>query len=107
MNYEKAMLLVNPTAGNESAPDFKDQLFEKLNGHFDQVDVIETECARHITDFADKACKEKYEAFFVMDGDGSVSEAIAGLAEKKDKPKFGSLLLGAVNDLARALGDRP
>lgn len=40
---KKAMLLVNPTAGNESVPDFKDHLFEKLNGHFDQVDVIETE----------------------------------------------------------------
>ena len=66
--------------------------------------MIETEYAGHITDLADKACKEKYEAFFVMGGDGSVSEAIAGLAEKKDKPKFGFLPLGTVNDLARALG---
>lgn len=38
-----------------------------------------------------------------MGGDGSVSEAIADLAEKKDKPKFGFLPLGTVNDLARAL----
>lgn len=50
---KKAMLLVNPTAGKGSAPDFKDQLFKKLNGHFDQVDVIETEYAGHITDLAD------------------------------------------------------
>lgn len=43
--------------------------------------MIETEYAGHITDPADEACKEKHEDFFVMGSDGSVSEAIAGLAE--------------------------
>ena len=99
----KAMLVVNPTAGNESAPHFKKDFSKKLEEHFEHVDVIETEYEGHIEELAEKACEEDYEGFFVMGGDGSVSEAIAGLAEKDNQPKFGFIPMGTVNDLARAL----
>lgn len=36
-------------------------------------------------------------------GDGTVSEAIVGLADKEYQPKFGFIPMGTVNDLARVL----
>lgn len=100
---KKVLLAVNPTAGNEQAGDFKDKLINKLNVHFDEVVCVMTEYAGHITELAQKSSKENFDAFFVMGGDGTVSEAIAGLAEKEYKPKFGFIPMGTVNDLARAL----
>lgn len=100
---KKVLLAVNPTAGNEQAGEFKDRLIEKLNSYFETVDAQMTEYAGHIGELAKKACEEKYDAFFVMGGDGTVSEAISGLAEQEYKPKFGFIPMGTVNDLARAL----
>lgn len=100
---KKVLLAVNPTAGNEEAGDFKDRLIEKLNTYFETVDAQMTEYEGHIAELAHKACEEKYDAFFVMGGDGTVSEAISGLSEQDYKPIFGFIPMGTVNDLARAL----
>lgn len=55
------------------------------------------------TSFCKQACRERYDSVFAMGGDGTVNEAINGLAEQPYIPKFGFFPLGTVNDLARAL----
>lgn len=101
---KKAMLIVNPTSGGEKAPEYKDQLKEKLNEYFDQVEVLITEAENDATKFAKNASEEKYHSLFVMGGDGTVNEAVAGIADKEYRPKFGFIPMGTVNDLGRSLG---
>lgn len=99
----KVMLVVNPSSGGEKAPQFKDLAVEVLNEKFDEVIVKETKGAGDATEFGKEACAERYDAFFVMGGDGTVNEGISGLAEQEYRPNFGFFPLGTVNDLARAL----
>lgn len=100
----KAMLVINPSSGGEKARAYKDLAEAVLRLRFDQVVVRETKGAGDATQFGREACQERYNAFFVMGGDGTVNEGISGLAEQEYRPKFGFFPLGTVNDLARALG---
>ena len=99
----KAMLVVNPSSGGEKAPEYKDLAVEVLQDRFDEVIVKETKGAGDATEFGREACENRYDAFFVMGGDGTVNEGISGLAEQEYRPHFGFFPLGTVNDLARAL----
>lgn len=99
----KAMLVVNPSSGGEKAPEYKDLAIDVLQERFDTVDVRETTGAGDATEFGREACEQRYDAFFVMGGDGTVNEGISGLAEQDYRPQFGFFPLGTVNDLARAL----
>lgn len=100
---KKAVLIVNPSSGNEEAKDYKKQAQEKLESFFDEVEVRETEQGGDATKFAREAAEEKVDSVFAMGGDGTVNEAISGLAEQEYRPKFGFFPLGTVNDLARSL----
>lgn len=99
-----ALLIVNPSSGGEKAPEFQKQASEKLENYFDRVIVKETEKAGDATRFAREAAQAKFDSVFVMGGDGTVNEAISGLAPEAERPHFGFFPLGTVNDLARALG---
>ena len=99
----KAMLIVNPSAGGEKAPEYAVHAEKKLKTLFDLVEVKETEKGGDAKDFAKHASENNYEAVFVMGGDGTVNEGISGLAHDGNKTKFGFFPLGTVNDLARAL----
>lgn len=100
---KKAVLIVNPSSGNEEAKKYSSQAREKLEQFFDQVEVKETEKGGDATDFARKAAEEKVDSVFAMGGDGTVNEAISGLAEQDYRPNFGFFPLGTVNDLGRSL----
>jgi len=100
---KKAVLIINPSSGNEAAKDYEEQAREKLEGFFDEVEVRKTEQEGDATKFAREAAEEKADSVFAMGGDGTVNEAISGLAGQDYRPKFGFFPLGTVNDLARSL----
>lgn len=100
---KKAVLIVNPSSGNEEALEYESQAERKLSLFFDEVEVKRTAKANDATEFAKQAAEEKVDSVFAMGGDGTVNEAISGLAEQEYRPKFGFFPLGTVNDLGRSL----
>lgn len=101
---KKAMLIINPSSGNEKAKSYKNLAKEKLESYFDELEIKYTEKAGDAKTFARKCADNKYDSLFVMGGDGTVNEAINGIAEQEYIPNFGFFPLGTVNDLSRALG---
>jgi diacylglycerol kinase (ATP) len=98
------MFIVNPSSGKELAGDFKDQTIETLTSMGYEVDVRETQGQGDATNFARQACQEQYDLVTAMGGDGTINEAVNGLAEQQHRPLFSFIPLGTVNDFARALG---
>lgn len=100
---KKAVLIVNPSSGNEEAQEYEKLVKEKLTDIFNEVEVQHTRDTGDATKFANQAVKDKVDSVFAMGGDGTVNEVISGLAEQEYRPKFGFFPLGTVNDLARSL----
>lgn len=98
------MFILNPSSGKELAGDFKEQTIETLTSMGYEVTVKETQGAEDATNFARQACREKYDLVTAMGGDGTINEAVNGLAEQPHRPLFSFIPLGTVNDFARALG---
>ncbi|WP_110926600.1 diacylglycerol/lipid kinase family protein [Bacillus massiliglaciei] len=101
---KKAMLIINPTAGKDHAPALGPHAESVLQQLYDQVIVCQTEKEGDAAAFAGRACQEAFDAVIAMGGDGTVNEAVNGLAEYRRRPSFGVIPLGTVNDFARALG---
>lgn len=100
----KALLIINPSSGSESAPALASVMEEKLNTMYDSIVVRYTEKAGDATTFAQEAAEAHFDAVFAMGGDGTVNETVSGLAEQAFRPAFSFIPLGTVNDLARSLG---
>ncbi len=100
---QKALLVVNPSSGGEQAKEYEQRAHEKLETMFDEVVVLHTKKAGDAKNFTREAAEKKYHSVFVMGGDGTVNEGISGIAEQENRPNFGFIPLGTVNDLARAL----
>lgn len=99
-----AMLIVNPSSGNEAAMTYQSRVEEKLKNLYDSVIVKFTEKAGDATRFAREAAENKLDLVMVMGGDGTVNEGVTGLAQQPHRPAFSFIPFGTVNDLARALG---
>lgn len=100
----KAMLIINPSSGQEKGLKFEEEATAALKKQHEEVTVKYTEGEGDATRFAEEASFGKYDALVAMGGDGTINESINGLAEKDHKPVFGFVPLGTVNDFARALG---
>lgn len=100
----EALLIVNPSSGNEEAKKLADSVKAKLAHSYDKVTVKYTEKSGDAAKFAREGAHLKVETVFVMGGDGTVNEGISGLAEQEYRPDFSFIPLGTVNDLARAVG---
>ncbi|MBM6741359.1 diacylglycerol/lipid kinase family protein [Enterococcus gallinarum] len=98
----KALLIVNPSSGGEKAAEYEELATKKLQELFDEVAVAHTEKAGDAERFASEAVGS-VDSVFAMGGDGTVNEAISGIASHEERPRFGFFPLGTVNDLARAL----
>lgn len=99
----KALLIVNPSSGQERAKNYEGRAKKKLQDLFDSVEVKYTEKAGDGERFARQAAREKFHSVFTMGGDGTVHEAINGLAGEENPPRYGALPFGTVNDLDRSL----
>ena len=101
---DTVMLIVNPSSGKELGKEHAAAAEDVLRERYSNVDVRFTEKADDATHFAKEAASKQYKAVIAMGGDGTLNEAVTGLAEADHRPDFGIIPLGTVNDLARALG---
>jgi diacylglycerol kinase (ATP) len=101
--WMKAMIILNPSSGKEKATDYAEKIEETLRNQYDDIEIRRTEKEGDATAFATEACIALYDAVIAMGGDGTINEAINGLAEQAHRPALGIIPLGTVNDFARAL----
>ncbi len=100
---KKAMVIMNPNAGQEKAMDYKKQLNEELSTNYSTVDLRETRGEGDATDWAQEAGEKDYDLVVAVGGDGTVNETINGLAVLDEPPLLAIIPMGTVNDLAQAL----
>lgn len=101
---KRAMIILNPSSGNEAAIKYKPDLIEALETKQYDVIVRETKQRYDATKFAEEAVKEHMDYVVAVGGDGTINEAISGLAEHDHQPLFSFVPFGTVNDFARAIG---
>lgn len=98
------MLIVNPSSGKEEGKEFAEDVNKKLLEMFDEVELKWTEKGGDAERFARNAAQCQFDAVFALGGDGTVNECMSGLATESNRPDFGFIPLGTVNDLGRVLG---
>ncbi|EOL46187.1 YegS//BmrU family lipid kinase [Enterococcus phoeniculicola] len=99
----KAMIILNPSSGQEKAVDFPKQIDEALVVHYEERVLKETKGAGDAKKFAEEAIKENFDLVVSVGGDGTIHEVVNGLAPAEKRPALAIIPLGTVNDLARAL----
>ncbi len=101
---KRAMLIINPSSGKEKAMDFEEEAVAILQQSHIDVTVKYTEKEGDAIRFAGAACENHFDTIVAMGGDGTINEAVNGITMKSERPDFGFIPLGTVNDFARALG---
>lgn len=102
---DKVLIIANPTAGKEQADVYAQSLQKVLQTtHQAEADINYTEKPGDATKWAALAYQSGYDSVFALGGDGTVAEVVQGLMQNEERPNFGFIPLGTVNDLARALG---
>jgi diacylglycerol kinase (ATP) len=101
---KRAMLIINPSSGKEKAMNYEEEAVNILQQNHVDVTVKYTEKEGDAVRFAKTACENHFNTLVAMGGDGTINEAINGLASQSERPNFGFIPLGTVNDFARALG---
>lgn len=99
-----AMVILNPSSGNEAAMDYKEAIVDTVGEKGYDVTVKETEKQDDATKFAKEAVSEGYDYVVGVGGDGTINEVITGLAQYEEQPLFSFVPFGTVNDFARAIG---
>lgn len=103
--FKRVLIIANPTAGKEQAPNYAKSLQGVIQtAHQAQADINYTEKPGDATEWAAQAYQSGYDSVFALGGDGTVAEVVQGLMQNEERPNFGFIPLGTVNDLARALG---
>ncbi|MEI2663103.1 diacylglycerol/lipid kinase family protein [Rossellomorea sp. LJF3] len=100
---KQAMLIVNPSSGKELGEQYSDHALKTMNEMGYETVLRLTKGEGDAMDFAREACEKRYDFLAAMGGDGTINEAINGMAEQEYRPLFGLIPLGTVNDFARAL----
>jgi diacylglycerol kinase (ATP) len=100
---KKARIIYNPTSGREV---FKKELANVLM----RLEVAGFETSAHATTGEGDATKaariaveRRFDLIIIAGGDGTINEAISGIAEAEYRPKVGIIPAGTTNDFARAL----
>jgi diacylglycerol kinase (ATP) len=103
----KALLIVNPTAGGETAADHVPMMRERLGAAVSELDVVVTQGEGDAMRAGERAAREGCERLFVAGGDGTLNEALNGVAQVDGglaRVTFGIVPLGTGNDFASAIG---
>jgi diacylglycerol kinase family enzyme len=98
--FQRLLLVVNPVARTVSRPTLA-VLEKALSADF-KLEVVETAERGHATELARQAAEDGVDLVVVFSGDGTINEALNGLAGTE--AALGVLPGGATNILARALG---
>ena len=103
----KSRLIVNPVSGTDAAPDYLQQINEQLRAGLGDLDIVMTVAPGDALDSAERAAREGCDRLFVAGGDGTLNEALNGVAKVEGglaRTTFGLIPLGTGNDFAQALG---
>jgi diacylglycerol kinase (ATP) len=103
----KARLIVNPVAGSDAGPDYLPLINERLREQVGLMDVVMTVGEGDATRAAAQAVRDGYDRLFIAGGDGTVNEALNGVAAVDGglaRVVFGIIPVGTGNDLVTALG---
>jgi diacylglycerol kinase family enzyme len=98
-SFHRVLLLVNPVARTVSRPTLA--VIEKALSADFKLEVLETVERGHATEIAEQAVGDGIDLLVVFSGDGTINEALNGLAGSETA--LGVLPGGATNILARAL----
>ena len=104
----KSRLIINPVSGTDSAPDHLQTINTRLREAFGEMDIVMTVGAGDAAEAAEAAASAGvYDRLFVAGGDGTLNEAVNGVARVAGalgRITFGLVPLGTGNDFASALG---
>ncbi|HEX7175380.1 MAG TPA: diacylglycerol kinase family protein [Pyrinomonadaceae bacterium] len=103
----KSRLIVNPVSGTDEAPEQLRVINERLRAGVGEMDIVMTVAQGDAARAASEAVGAGYEQLFVAGGDGTLNEAlngVAGVPGALESVVFGLIPLGTGNDFARALG---
>ena len=102
----RARLILNPSSGKERGPEYIEVLTSRLREKYDEVDMSVTTGDGDAERASPLAVADGCEALFVAGGDGTLNEAVNGLASAGvlDRLVVGVVPLGTGNDFATALG---
>lgn len=102
----RARLIVNPSSGRERAVESIQTIAEALRPRYQSVEVVLTAGDGDARDAARVALGDGCGAIFIAGGDGTVNEALNGIADADalEAVQFGIVPLGTGNDFAAALG---
>ena len=97
------LFLINAVSGRPSGKRIQERIVSELNGMLarDRYDTVFTDAM--IVEQARKLSVH-YETVVVAGGDGTIHQAVQGIAGLEPKPKMGIIPTGTGNDLARSLG---
>ncbi len=97
------MLIVNPSSGKEKGTEYSEHALKTMKEIGYETEMRVTKGEGDAMRFAREACDRKLDFVAAMGGDGTINEAINGIAEQEHRPQVGLIPLGTVNDFARAL----
>ena len=102
----RARIVLNPSSGRERGANAIELIASTLKRHYDHIDVVVTSGDGDAESAAAATPLDGYDALFVAGGDGTVNEALNGLASARalDDVVVGIIPLGTGNDFAAALG---
>jgi diacylglycerol kinase (ATP) len=102
----RARVILNPSSGRERAPEYVELLSGRITPKYGQVEMAVTSGEGDAERHAVAAVADGCDALFVAGGDGTLNEAMNGLAAAGllDRIPVGVIPLGTGNDFATALG---
>jgi diacylglycerol kinase (ATP) len=105
----RARVVLNPSSGRERGPDYIELLSGRLREQYDLVEFAVTAGHGDAERAAAQAVHDDCATLFVAGGDGTLNEAMNGLAAAGglDRLAVGIIPLGTGNDFAAALGVPP
>lgn len=101
-----ALLIVNPSSGRELATENADRIHASIRTRYHDVEVVTTQGDGDAERAAAAAAVQGRNTVFVAGGDGTVNEAVNGVAgaDALEQTRFGIIPLGTGNDFAAGLG---
>ena len=103
----KATLIVNPASGGEKALDHLPTIRARLQEAVGELEVVVTQGEGDALEAAKRAVQDGCERLFVAGGDGTLNEALNGVAQVEGglaAITLGVIPLGTGNDFATAIG---